>query len=178
MNNEIWKDVVGYEGLYQVSNLGNVKSLNYNKTGKEKILKHKKYTIHYKNRNYIVHNVTLYKDGDAKYFLINRLVWTTFNGNIPYNMDVDHINNNPEDNRLENLQLLTRSENLKKRFIDNPDLPIGNPKKKIRCLNNNKIYESAQEAARQLNLYQGNISAVARSKRNHTGGYHFEYVNP
>ena len=177
---EIWKDIPEYEGKYQVSNMGQVKSLNYDKTGKEKILKHNSITIHHKNRNYIFHQIMLYKNGKKNHFLVSRLVWTSFNDNIPNGYDVDHIDNNPENNRLDNLQLLTRSENLKKRFIDNPDF-IGNiekinPKKKIRCLNNGVIYESIREAARQLNLYTQNISNVLKGRRKTTGGYRFEYI--
>ena len=55
MEREIWRDIEGYEGLYQVSNLGNVKSLDYRKSGKEKILKSL-----IKNNGYC--NVELYKN--------------------------------------------------------------------------------------------------------------------
>ena len=183
MNNEIevWKDVDGYQGLYQVSNFGRVKSLNYNKTGKEKILKHDLVVIHHKNRDYIQHQIILHKNGKRKHFLIHRLVYQTFIGEIPNGYQIDHRDNNPQNNKLENLQLLTRSENIKKCFIDNPNLISNleklNPKKKIICLNNNTIYESINECARKLNLYHQNIHKVLKGKINHTGGYRFKYVN-
>ena len=50
-----------------------------------------------------------------------RVIWAWFNSEVPAGYDVDHIDNNQFNNRLENLQLLTRQQNLKKRFSDNPD---------------------------------------------------------
>ena len=69
--NEIWKDIEGYEGLYQVSNFGNVKSLNYKRSGREKILKPSK-----DNDGYL--HVNLCKNNNQKGFTIHRLVAKTF----------------------------------------------------------------------------------------------------
>lgn len=104
MENEIWKPVIGYEGLYEVSNQGRVKSLNYNKTGKEKILRP------WKGRGYL--QVSLWKDGKRRTPLVAKLVWGSFNGPIPEGMEVNHINEDRTDNRLENLNLMTRKENI------------------------------------------------------------------
>ena len=52
---------------------------------------------------------------------LNRLVWAWFNDIVPQGYDVDHIDNDPLNNRLENLQLLTREQNLAKRYLDNPN---------------------------------------------------------
>lgn len=98
--NEIWKDIPGYEGLYQVSDWGRVKSLNYGRTGKERIMKpilKKEY-----------YNVSLPK---RKYYRIHRLVVTTFIGPIPPGMVVNHINEDKLDNRLSNLEIVTPAEN-------------------------------------------------------------------
>lgn len=75
--------------------------------------------------NKIFHSTTKHKYGEDKIYAIvatcgkaqslGRVLWTYFNGDIPKGYDVDHINDNSLDNRLENLQLLTRKENLKKR---------------------------------------------------------------
>lgn len=110
---EIWKDVLGYEGLYQASNLGRVKSLdrvvkhNYGGTAikKGKVLKQK---ISHKTRCQVGlcgHN------GERWYPLVSRLVWETFNGKIPEGMQVNHIDENPLNNRLDNLNLMTPKEN-------------------------------------------------------------------
>lgn len=172
---EVWKDIPGYEGKYQVSNYGRVKSLNYGRTGKEKILKQNITTIMLKNKKRIVHRIPLWRNNKGKNYFVHRLVWTSFNGNIPDDMQIDHIDNNPENNYLDNLQLLTKSENTKKRFLDNPDLSIS-WSKKIKCLNTGIIYESQKEAARKLNLHQGDLSKVLNGKRKSIGGFHFEYV--
>jgi hypothetical protein len=96
---EEWRDINGYEGLYQVSNFGNVKSFprNGTKGGNLKPALVGGY-----------HQVKLYKDD--KRFLVHRLVLQAF---LPTEekMEVDHINHDKTDNRLENLRWLTRSQN-------------------------------------------------------------------
>lgn len=179
MEKEIYKDVVGYQGIYQVSNWGRVKSLGNDKTRKEKILKHGLIIHHHKNRDYVKHQIWLYKKGKVKRFFIHRLVYQAFKGEIPNGYQIDHIDNNPQNNRLDNLQLLTRSENSRKIYIDNPNYKNngGSPKIKIICINNNIVYESIREASRKLNLYTGSICKVLKGKQNHTGGYKFRYID-
>lgn len=101
---EIWKDIPGYIELYQTSNFGRVKSLNYNHTGKTKILKPVK-----SKKGYLT--VQLYKDGKFKRFLVHRLVYEAFNGEITEGMEVNHINEIKTDNSLWNLNLMTPKEN-------------------------------------------------------------------
>lgn len=176
---QIWKDVKGYQGLYQVSNLGNVKSIKFRNHitvfYRQKILKHKIAKHKYKNRIYNQHQVSLSKNGISKYFLVHRLVWIAFNGEIPNNLQIDHINNNPQDNRLQNLQVLTKSENQKKKLNDNPNFKTNN--KRILCLNDNVEYCSIKDASRKLQIEASNISAVCKGKRKHAGGYKFRYID-
>ena len=103
MKKEIWKDVKNYEGLYEVSNLGRVKSLNYNRTRKEKILK-SGYVCGYCK-------VVLWKNGKRKYILVHRLVAEHFIPNIEDKPCIDHIDGNPMNNRVENLRWCTYKEN-------------------------------------------------------------------
>ena len=88
MSEEIWKDIKGYEGLYQISSLGRVKSLHY---GKEKILK-----LNKNNKGYLY--IFLNKNGIRKHFYIHRLVAKAFISN-PYNYNcVNHKNENTLNN--------------------------------------------------------------------------------
>lgn len=99
---ERWMAIKGYEGLYEISNLGNVRSLWF---GKRKILKQKKG----KNGYY---SVTLCKNGiKKKEFLVHRLVVISFLGPIPEGYVVNHLNENKLDNRLSNLEICTQKEN-------------------------------------------------------------------
>ena len=59
--------------------------------------------------------------GNPQCFPLSRFIYAWFNGEVPEGMVVDHIDNNPFNNRIENLQILTPEDNLKKRFIDNPN---------------------------------------------------------
>lgn len=114
-NNEKWKPVTNYEGLYEVSNLGRVKSLNYLGKHKEQILKQNSST-----NGYLF--VRLYKDGMTRAFKVHRLVYEAFNGEIPQwiatqpsdnRLEINHINEIKTDNRLENLELITHTKNIR-----------------------------------------------------------------
>jgi hypothetical protein len=114
---EIWKDIPNYEGYYQVSNLGSVKSLKrvicrsngVIQTFKERILK-----AAIGSREYLL--VGLSKDGKTKTFQVHKLVAMAFLGHKPCGMKmvVDHIDNNQLNNRVDNLQLTTQRHNTSK----------------------------------------------------------------
>ena len=106
-SNEEWKDILGFEGIYQASNFGRVKSLERidarGNRAKERILKAKLVCGYYQ--------VCLCKQSIKKTYLVHRLVWEAFNGQIPENMQINHINEIKSDNRLSNLNLMTAKEN-------------------------------------------------------------------
>ena len=102
---EIWKDIKEFEGLYQVSNLGNIKSLNYRGTKTEKLLKLVPNKIGYIN-------VQLCKNGKPKPYYVHRLVATHFINNEENKNEVNHINMIKTDNRVKNLEWCTKSENI------------------------------------------------------------------
>ena len=105
MSQEIWKDVVWYEWLYQVSNMGNVKSLKNGRwwIWKERILK---FTL-----NFWYSHIRIFKNNKGKTFRIHRLVAQVFIPNLENKLEVNHKNWIRDDNRVENLEWCTSSEN-------------------------------------------------------------------
>ena len=94
---EMWRDIPGYEGLYQVSNYGNVRSMNYNKKlGNIRELKQK-----LRDNGYL--EVHLSKDSKRKYFLVHRLVAEAFLENPDNKPQVNHIDGDKSNNHVSNL---------------------------------------------------------------------------
>lgn len=103
---EIWKDIEGYEGLYQVSNLGNVKSLNYRNMKKPHLLKPKVTHDGY-------YRLNLCKDGILKSRTIHILVARAFIPNPDNKPQVNHIDGNKQNNCVSNLEWVTGKENIR-----------------------------------------------------------------
>src|SRR3954454_21758741 len=99
MDIETWRPVPGYEGLYEVSDRGRVKSFR-----RGKLL-----ALVVNKRGYVQCN--LYKRGRVKNFLVHRLVSLAFFGKIPVGIQVNHKDCDKENNRLENLELVTAEQN-------------------------------------------------------------------
>lgn len=116
--NEVWKDIEGYKGKYQVSNMGNVKSLNYRSTGQEKILKQIFNAVGYPQ-------VGLYKDGKMKWHMTHKLVAQAFIDNPDNKPRISHINTIRADNRAENLCWASQKE------ISNNPITKGRPRGRI-----------------------------------------------
>lgn len=119
MNNqkEVWLPIKGYKGLYEVSNLGRVKSLERfmnNMFGTKSKIKERFLKFNPDGGGYL--NCRLYKNGIAKTFKIHKLVAIAFLNHVPNGMSiiVDHIDNDKLNNSLENLQLISNRENLSK----------------------------------------------------------------
>lgn len=102
---EIWKDIVGYEGLYQVSNLGRVKRLVSVKCKTERFI------AITKDKKFGYCRVMLCKNNKTKRFLIHRLLAEHFIPNPENKPCIDHINGDRSDNRIENLRWCTYKEN-------------------------------------------------------------------
>lgn len=118
MSKEIWKDVPNYEGIYQVSNHGRVKSLSrlinwrgVKKPTKEKILSQSK-----NSEGYVCH--VLHKDKSKKHVKAHSLEFEVFNGKYDKTkFEIDHIDNDRGNNKLSNLRLVTRAQNCMNRAL-------------------------------------------------------------
>lgn len=179
MTEEEWRDIEGYNGKYQVSNLGRVKSLNYRHTGEEKILKQ------YKDKDGYL-SVILYKNNKIKKFLVHRLAATAFIDNPDCKPCIDHINTVKDDNRVDNLRWCTAKENVnnpisKKRRLDVVKFGKDNRNSKAvfqYSLDGKLIREwgCAMDAERELGFDQCNISRCCSGKRKTAYGYKWKYA--
>lgn len=162
---EIWKDIEGYEGLYQVSNLGRVKRFTSGR-----ILKDCKIT-----GGYI--GVNLSKNSIKSTKKIHRLVSQAFIPNPENKPEVNHIDENKSNNNVNNLEWVTRKENnnhgtRNERSSKTKSIPIIATNLKTGEL---KEFYSGKECARQLGLHTSNIAAVLKGRYKQTGGYTFKY---
>ena len=185
---EIWRDIVGYEGLYQVSNLGRVKSLGNNKTRKEKVLKPE--TIN----GYL--RVCLFKEKKGKHILVHRLVADAFIPNIDNKPYIDHIDGNPKNNIIDNIRWCTHNENMnnpiaKQRIGESmKGHPVSKEtREKIRDIHRKSIcqidktngciireWSSMIDVERELGIDHTKICNCCKGKRKSTGGFIWKYA--
>ena len=172
---EEWRDVAGYEGLYQVSSEGRVKSLErkncLGRTVKERILKPA-----FNGRGYLF--VNLYAGRKPKMHKVHRLVCQSFHDNSDSKPDVNHINENKTDNRACNLEWCTRRENCNhgsrnERLGKAQSKPVGQYTRDGELV---KIWPSAAEVQRQTGFGQGNIWQAANGKFKQAYGFTWKYV--
>ena len=170
---EIWKDIEGYEGLYQVSNLGNIKSYRPN----NKYFGQSEHLLKLSAINTGYYSVTLYKENKEKHkYLVHRLVAMAFipnPKNLPY---INHIDENKTNNNVNNLEWCDALYNNNYgtaiiRKIDTVSRPVNQF-----TLNRKHIasYKSSKIASELLGINRANIQQACH---NHTvsGGYFWEY---
>ena len=165
---EIFKNIQGYENLYQISSNGRVKSLNYNHTGKERILKPAKY-----NCGYLM--VGLWKQGKSKRYLVHRLVALHF---IPNPNNLPQVNHKDEDktnNQVNNLEWCDSLYNIN--YGTRNQRVVESLSKKVLCVETGKIYPSISEVQREFGFSKGNISKCCNGKLKQMYGFHWRYVN-
>ena len=178
LEKEIWKDIKGFEGLYRVSNLGRVKSLERFRKGKNGSLAVIKERILKPSINsYGYYQVDLYKNLIRKQYRINRLVYETFNGQIPENMQVNHINEIKTDNRLLNLNLMTQKENLN--WGTRTERQAKKLSKSVLQFTFDNIlvkeYDSIIQAERETGFANSNIVNCCKGKYKTAYGYKWRY---
>lgn len=175
---EIWKDIPGYEGVYQVSNCGRIKTLpfwhNNRVSGywtEEKIRKQALNASGY-------YKVTLAKGGNYKTFLVHRLVAVAFVNN-PNNLpEVNHINEDKQDNRVDNLEWCSGEYN--KTF---GTMQIRAKESKYKAVEQLtlegdfiKKWSSAKEAGITLGFAPTNITRCCKGKIKSLHGYKWKYA--
>ena len=165
--NEIWRNIDGFENLYQVSNLGRVKSIekidSLGHKRKEKILK--PITI---KGGYL--RVVLYKNNKTHRYLIHRLVASAFISN-PNNLpEINHINEINNDNRVDNLEWCSREYN--NQYSKN--IPVYSINK---TTNEIAYYNSLTDAGKVLNINKSSICSCLKGKLKSSGGRYWYYAS-
>ena len=183
---ENWKDIENYEGFYQVSNLGRVRSL-------ERDIYYPNGTVHHLKEKILASNldrhgyqyVNLYKNGEGKKMLVHRLVAMAFIPNPENNPQVNHKDENPLNNFVENLEWCTASYNTNygtrnERMIQNRrSYKLGNhpQAKSVFCEELNKTFDCAKRAGEELGIDVSSIVKVCKAKAKIAGKLHWKYAD-
>ena len=188
MNNEIWKDIELYEGLYQVSNKGNVRSVDRLVNGPNGVRKFKgKVLKQYKRGSYS--KITLSKDSMVKTYDVHRLVAKAFIPNPNNYQQVNHKNENGCDNRVDNLEWCTAKYNAN---YGTRNKRVGDKLKGRLCKDEIKhkfghaviaykdniivgVYYSINECSKKLGIDRHSILYVLQGKYTQTKGYIIKY---
>lgn len=163
---EIWKDIPDYEGLYQVSNLGRVKSLPR---------KHcKGYILKQRDNGYGYLTVGLHTINTYKQIKVHRLVAKAFIENKNNDNCVNHIDGNKHNNTVQNLEWCDRNYNMKHAYR------IGLLKTQPviqfdKCGNVIKIWKGAKYACNELHIPDSNINKCCKGERKTAGGFIWKY---
>lgn len=168
---EIWKDIPGYEGIYQASTLGNIR------TAEGKITSNKRYAVRRWKQRILKPKspksdgyrgdlrVSLWKDGASKDFLVARLVAMTWVKGYGDDMTVNHIDGNYLNNRIDNLEWVSLRDNIRKGFETGL---FSKSQTKVRLIDENHNYidfASLSEASRYLSRNNGYLSnRIKKSK--------------
>lgn len=168
---EVWRDINGYEGLYQVSNLGNVRSLNWGNTGVVRNLYLKPH-----RKGYL--QVELHKNAKRRMFTVHRLVATHFVQGFAIDRVVNHINEIKTDNRAENLEWVSYSynnlyswRNRQRNLSSSP--PVIQYSMQGEVI---KVWDSPIDVKHSLRYSDWSIRECCRGKRKQAYGYRWQFA--
>lgn len=189
LSEEVWKDIKGYEGIYQASNLGRIKSLDRIKHTKGRYgeMQTKIKGIILKScanhDNYL--EVVLSKNGKSKTRRVNRIIAETFIENPNNYKQVNHINGIKTDNRVDNLEWCNCKDNIHHALKNNLMKPVRGKEhymaKKVGKYNeNNQLiekYDTIVEAGKLNKISNTNIIQCLKGRTKTAGGYKWKYMD-
>lgn len=156
---EIWKSIEGYEGLYEVSNYGRIRSYHNNKHGLREIPK----IIIGLDSTY--KTIALSKDGKKESRTIHSLVAETFLDNPNQLKEVNHKDGNKWNNRVDNLEWITHADNMKHASTHH----LFGQCKKVYCIEDDKTYDSITEFGKHIGVRQPRASIIANKVHKYKG---------
>jgi hypothetical protein len=158
---ELWRDIKGYEGLYEVSNFGRVYGIKSGKIVKPYL----------NNRGYL--KVDLYKGGKYKKVFVHRIVAETFLPNPNHYPQVNHKDEDKTNNFIYNLEFCDCRYNID--YGTGHDRAAEKSKKAVFCIELNKTFKSITEASRDTGICLQSISMCCRGNYKTAGGYHWGF---
>ena len=164
MNNEKWRPVVGYEGLYEVSDCGRVKSLR-----RGIIMKLQKNQDGYPT-------VGLSRDGKFQVKTVHRLVALAFLDNPNNYPEVNHIDEVKQNNCVKNLEWCTHKHNLTCGTVLQRN-EESNLRRRFVCVETGKVYKSQRRCAEEFGVCRVQITQVLSGRRKSAKGFHFEFID-
>lgn len=167
---EVWKDIKGYEGSYQVSNLGRVKSIDRLDSANHR-LRGKIKSTSIRPNGY--ENVILCKNSKRKGYSVHRLVAEAFISNPENKPQVNHIDENKTNNRVNNLEWCTNKDNMN--YGSRTTKALVKISKSVYCFETSKTYINARHASDELGLSRECVRDVCLGRQKQTGWYTFKY---
>lgn len=186
---EIWKDIIGWEGLFQVSNLGRFKALEKKVVSKHGITYSHEERIIKGHIRYGYRVIGLRRPGVHKNVLAHRAIATAFIPNPENKPCINHKDGNKGNNDLSNLEWVTYSENLQHAYDNNLKKPAQLGKfgskhhrsKKVAMLTMSgkliKTFDSMSIAGREMGFDRGNISGACNGRLKSLGGYKWVHAD-